>query len=112
MGARNSTRAITARSVKRSPKLRRKSAAHNHVIGVVSQGSAHASQPVDVLSDISLRLRVAMAATVVCGAALKPQNADSDEDAAVVLQRCVADKLDRQIERLDILAARCREGKS
>jgi hypothetical protein len=65
-----------------------------------------------VLSDIGLRLKVAMAATVVCGAALKSQNADSDADAAVVLQRCVADELDRQIERLDILAARCHEGKS
>jgi len=52
-----------------------------------------------MLSDISLRLKVAMAATVVCGAALKSQNADSDEDAAVVLQRCVADELDRPIER-------------
>jgi hypothetical protein len=111
MAARNSTRAIPARSFKRSPKLRRKSASHNHVIRSVCQLAAEASKPLSMLSDISLRLKVAMAATVVCGAALKSQNADSDEDAAVVLQRCVADELDRQIERLVILAARCQEGK-
>jgi hypothetical protein len=111
MGARNSTRSIPARSVKRSPKLRRKSASHNHVVRSVRQLAAEASKPLSMLSDISVRLKVAMAATVVCGAALKSQNADSDEDAAVVLQRCVADELDRQIERLDILAVRHREGK-
>jgi hypothetical protein len=106
MAARNSTRTKSARAVKRSPKLRRKSGAHNPVTSVIRQGGAQASLPLAVLSDISLRLKVAMAATAVCGAALKSQNADSDEDAAVVLQRCVADELDRQIERLDAVIAR------
>jgi hypothetical protein len=111
MGARNYTRAIPARSAKRSPKLRRKSASHNHGIRSVREVAAAASKPLPMLSDISLRLKVAMAATVFCGAALKSQNADSDDDTAVVLQRYVADELDRQIERLDILAVLRREAK-
>jgi hypothetical protein len=50
-----------------------------------------------------------MAVAYVTSAALKAQDADSDTDAAVTLQRCVGDELDRQIERLDFLAARCQE---
>jgi hypothetical protein len=57
------------------------------------------------LTDIRRRLAVAMAVTVVCSTALRNQTADCDTDAAVVLQRLVADELDRQIERLDALIA-------
>ncbi|MFL6602733.1 MAG: hypothetical protein ACJ8R9_15585 [Steroidobacteraceae bacterium] len=61
------------------------------------------------LTDIRLRLGVAMSAAYVASAALKAQDADSDVDAALVLQRSVGDVLDAQIERLDVLAARCKE---
>jgi len=50
-----------------------------------------------------------MSAAYVASAALKAQDADSDVDAALVLQRSVGDVLDAQIERLDVLAARCKE---
>jgi hypothetical protein len=61
---------------------------------------------VAVLSEIRLRLVVAMAASAVCSAALKAQHADSDDDVAVLLQRSIADELNRQIERLDAVIAR------
>jgi hypothetical protein len=61
---------------------------------------------VAVLSEIRLRLLVAMAASAVCSAALKAQHADSDDDVAVLLQRSIADELNRQIERLDAVIAR------
>jgi len=61
------------------------------------------------LTDIRLRLVAAMSAAYVASAALKAQDADSDVDAALVLQRSVGDVLDAQIERLDVLAARCKE---
>jgi hypothetical protein len=61
---------------------------------------------VAVLSEIRPRLLVAMAASAVCSAALKAQHADSDDDVAVLLQRSIADELNRQIERLDAVIAR------
>ena len=61
---------------------------------------------VAVLSEIRLRLLVAMAASAVCSAALKAQHADSDDDVAVPLQRSIADELNRQIEWLDAVIAR------
>ncbi len=61
---------------------------------------------VAVLSEIRLRLLVAMAESAVCSAALKAQHADSDDDVAVLLQRSIADELNRQIERLDAVVAR------
>ena len=48
---------------------------------------------VAVLSEIRLRLLVAMAASAVCSADLKAQHADSDDDVAVLLQRSIADEL-------------------
>jgi hypothetical protein len=63
------------------------------------------------LLDIRQRLALAMACAYVVSAALKAQEADSDSDAAFVLQRHVGDELDRQIERLDVLAARRPERK-
>jgi hypothetical protein len=61
---------------------------------------------VAVLSEIRLRLLVAMAASAVCSTALKAQRADCDEDVAVLLQRSVADELNRQIEWLDAVIER------
>ena len=55
---------------------------------------------------------MAMAIAYVISATLKAQDADSDADAAQVLQRHVGDELGRQIERLDALAGRCHGGKS
>ncbi len=64
------------------------------------------------LLDVRQRLVLAMATSYVCAAALRAQEADHDAEAAQVLQRHVSDELDRQIERLDGLAARCQEDKS
>jgi hypothetical protein len=64
------------------------------------------------LLDVRQRLALAMAASYVCAAALRAQRADHDVSAARVLRRHVGDELDRQIERLDSLAARCQEGQS
>jgi hypothetical protein len=44
-----------------------------------------------------------MAVVYVTGAALKAQDADSDAEAALILQRSIGDELDRQIERLDMV---------
>jgi hypothetical protein len=56
------------------------------------------------LLDIRRRLALAQAIAYVTSAALKAQNADSDREASLVLQRCVGDELDRLIERIDALA--------
>ena len=61
---------------------------------------------VAVLSEIRLQLLVAVAASAVCSAALKSQHADSDDDVAALLQRSIADELNRQIEWLDAVIAR------
>jgi hypothetical protein len=59
--------------------------------------------PAAVLTDIRRHLQVAQAVVYVCSAALRHQNADSDNEIATTLQRCVGDELDRQIKRLDVL---------
>ena len=55
------------------------------------------------LQEIRNRLEIAMSVTYVTGAALKDQGADVDREAALALQRCVGDELDRQIECIDNL---------
>jgi hypothetical protein len=62
------------------------------------------------LTDIRLRLEVAAAVAAVTSVALKSQKADSDEDAAIVLQRCVCDALAEQIERLKDVIAKASAG--
>jgi hypothetical protein len=64
------------------------------------------------LLNIRQRLALVMAIAYVTSAPLKCQNADSDQEAALVLQRSVGDALDAQIERLDALAARCERSAS
>jgi hypothetical protein len=54
-----------------------------------------------VLPGVRLHLEVARATATVCALALKGQSADSDTEVSIVLQRSVADEIDRQIERLD-----------
>ena len=105
MAARNRTRARKARSIERFPNLRDQFPGHHHLVPTDRRGATEASEPPATLLDISLRLKVAMAVVAVCGIALKNQYADNDADVAVVLQRCVADELDRQIGRIDQLAA-------
>lgn len=68
--------------------------------------------PTVAIELLDVRLALAMAASYVCAAALRAQDADNDAAAARVLQRHVGDEIDRQIERLDGLAARCQEGQS
>jgi hypothetical protein len=102
---RNSTRVVNARNNKPSPEFRRKPAARNPYTTGLGQGRTELPQSCAVLADIHLRLTVTLAAVAVCSAALRAQNADSDEDAAPVLKRCVGDELDRQIERIGGLLA-------
>jgi hypothetical protein len=63
-----------------------------------------------VLSDVRLHLEVAQAAATVCALALKGQSADGDPEVSVVLQRSVADEIDRQIERLNAAVKGARHG--
>jgi hypothetical protein len=63
----------------------------------------HYSPPLAALFDIHLRLETAMAAATICSTALKAQHADSDQDAALVLQRCGCDALSVQIDRLGVV---------
>lgn len=50
-------------------------------------------------------IRVARDAAYVAGVAIRSQNADSDVEVATVLQRCVGDELDLQIEVVEVLLA-------
>jgi hypothetical protein len=52
--------------------------------------------PATELQQIRNRLEIAMSVPDIKGAALKDQGADVDREAALALQRCVGDKLDRQ----------------
>ena len=55
----------------------------------------------DTLIKVRNGIEIAMSVAYVTGAALKDQGADVDREAALALQRCVGDELDRQIERID-----------
>jgi hypothetical protein len=63
-----------------------------------------------VLSGVRLHLEVAQAAATVCAMALKSQSADNDPEVSIVLQRSVADEIDRQIERLNAAIKEVRHG--
>jgi hypothetical protein len=84
MAARNHTRAKSARPVQ-------------------SQSVSKLPTAVAELLAIRQRLALVMAVVYVTGAALKAQDADSDAEAALILQRSIGDELDRQIERLDMV---------
>jgi hypothetical protein len=49
-----------------------------------------------------------MAVVAVASMALKHQNAEADADVALLLQRCVADELFNQLQRLDPILANAR----
>ncbi len=71
-----------------------------------AQGKANApptpsdEQVFDQMSDRIRGLNLVMSAIVVSVAALRHQNADSDEDIASVLQRTAGDRLDIEIENI------------
>jgi hypothetical protein len=93
---RNSTRATGARISQRAHKSRRKPA----------KAASSKEPPIrTVLGDIRLRLGVAEAVAAIASAALRFPGADSDEDAATAIQRCVCDVLAAQIDRLDAVIA-------
>jgi hypothetical protein len=54
------------------------------------------------MGEVVLHLRQIQSAVVVAVAALKQQNCELDEDVANLLQRSVADRIQEQIERLEI----------
>ena len=62
--------------------------------------------PARILSAVCLRLKFVMAAAFTVCAALKFQNAELDEDIALIVGRCVGDEIDRQIEAIDHVIAR------
>jgi hypothetical protein len=67
---------------------------------------AKQSKLLDTLECIRLDLQGAMASAVVCRTALAAQNADYDNEIALVLQRGVVDELDRQIRKVDTVLKR------
>ncbi len=58
------------------------------------------------LDEIILRLQQIRSAVALSVAALKYQNSDLDEDIASVLQRGVGDRLQEEIDRLQLLSRR------
>ena len=52
--------------------------------------------------DVTLHLRHIRSAVIVAIAALRRQNCELDEDIARLLQRCVCDRIDDQIEKLEV----------
>jgi hypothetical protein len=54
-----------------------------------------------LLEEAILHLRHLKSALIVAIAALRRQNCDLDEDIATLLQRCVCDSLEEQLERLE-----------
>jgi hypothetical protein len=70
---------------------------------MVSERSVSGVQGVRAeLADVVLHLRDIQSAVVVAAAALRHQKCELDEDVAQVLRRSVTDRLQDQIERLEI----------
>jgi hypothetical protein len=53
------------------------------------------------LDEVILHLRHVHSAVIVAIAALRRQNCELDEDVASLLQRCVSDRIDDQLEKLE-----------
>lgn len=64
---------------------------------------AHGGIPATALRQIRVGLETANAATCICAIALKEQAADYDTDIALVLQRCVRDILECQMDLIELL---------
>ena len=52
------------------------------------------------IAEVLLQLRHVRSAVLVAVAALRRQNCELDEDVATLLQRCVCDRLEEQLEKL------------
>jgi len=59
-----------------------------------------------MLSAVRRRLKFVMAAAFTICAALQFQNAELDEEIALMVGRCVGDEIDSQIEAIDRVIAR------
>jgi hypothetical protein len=90
MAAAKNTRARMAHSAAHRPKPR----------------SVPPESPARILSAVRLRLKFVMAAAFTVCAALKFQNAELDEDIALIVGRFVGDEIDRQIEAIDRVIGR------
>lgn len=90
MAAAKNTRARMAHSAPRRPRSR----------------PVPPESPARILSAVRLRLKFVMAAAFTVCAALKFQNAELDEDIALIVGRCVGDEIDRQIEAIDRVIGR------
>ncbi|HEV7138756.1 MAG TPA: hypothetical protein VGN43_19115 [Steroidobacteraceae bacterium] len=58
------------------------------------------------LDEVMLHLRHVQSAVSVAIAALRRQNCELDEDIAVLLQRCVCDRIGDQLQKLEEAHAR------
>ena len=56
------------------------------------------------LHELARSLRLAFSAVVVCAGALRHQNAEMDEEIALVLKTGCCDRLDAAIEGIEIIA--------
>ena len=57
------------------------------------------------LRQMRTRLETVRAIVHLSSATLRAQQSDADTDVALILQRCVGDVLDREIETLDVIVA-------
>lgn len=60
------------------------------------------------LDEVIVHLRHVHSAVIVAVAALRQQNCELDEDIASLLQRCVSDRIDDQLEKLQAASERSR----
>lgn len=61
-----------------------------------------------LLGEVILHLRHVHSAAIVAVAALRRQNCELDEDIASLLQRCVCDRIDTELEKLKTASERRR----
>lgn len=64
------------------------------------------------LAEVVVHLRDIQSAAVVAAAALKHQKCELDEDVAQVLRRSVVDRLQDQIEKLEIAVGRAADAEA
>ena len=93
---------------RRRPSLRQ-GASRRHPVarGKVARSKALDGERMqDALEDHIRGLNQAMSAVIVSVAALRRQNCDIDEDIARVLERSAADRLDIEIEKLQVFVGK------
>jgi hypothetical protein len=67
----------------------------------MARGGPKRQKAAALTEDLALHLRYVRSAVIVAIAALRRQNCELDEDIARLLQRCVCDRIDDQIEKLE-----------